>query len=185
MSDTGHVHRGEWCAKCVEHGVVEEVRRNQATAEEATSHPRPQYTVGIDYANGEDWTATPDPRPSTVTGKALLRRPHRAWPLGEEEWSATILLIEHEAAAAERARHAALVRAAQAVVPLPGHQTPGEYHDYRVACVKCGEQGFLHVSWRPETWTDPCSLTAAEHSEHDDPTLHEMDIAAYSNAETA
>jgi hypothetical protein len=34
--------------------------------------------------------------------------------------------------------------------PLDGHQTPGEYHDYRVACVKCGEPGFLHVSWRPE-----------------------------------
>ena len=27
----GHVHRGEWCAKCVEHGLVEEVRRNRAT----------------------------------------------------------------------------------------------------------------------------------------------------------
>ena len=23
-----HSHEGEWCAKCVEHGVVEEVRRN-------------------------------------------------------------------------------------------------------------------------------------------------------------
>ena len=34
--------------------------------------------------------------------------------------------------------------------PLDGHQTPGEFHDYRVACVKCGEPGFLHVSWRPE-----------------------------------
>jgi hypothetical protein len=34
--------------------------------------------------------------------------------------------------------------------PLDGHQTPGEFHDYRVACVKCGEPGYLHVSWRPE-----------------------------------
>jgi hypothetical protein len=25
-----HVHQGEWCAKCVEHGVAEEVRRNAA-----------------------------------------------------------------------------------------------------------------------------------------------------------
>ena len=49
--------------------------------------------------------------------------------------------------------------------PLDGHQTPGEYHDYRVACVKCGEPGFLHVSWRPETWADPGSLTAALNEE--------------------
>ena len=49
--------------------------------------------------------------------------------------------------------------------PLDGHQTPGEFHDYRVACVKCGEPGFLHVSWRPETWTDPGSLTAALNEE--------------------
>jgi hypothetical protein len=28
---TEHVHRDEWCAKCVEHGVVEEVRRNLDT----------------------------------------------------------------------------------------------------------------------------------------------------------
>jgi hypothetical protein len=33
--------------------------------------------------------------------------------------------------------------------PLPGHQTPGEFHDYRVACVKCGERGFLHVITAP------------------------------------
>jgi len=39
--------------------------------------------------------------------------------------------------------------------PLDGHQTPGEFHDYRVACVKCGEPGFLHVSWRPEKYEDP------------------------------
>ena len=54
--------------------------------------------------------------------------------------------------------------------PLDGHQTPGEFHDYRVACVKCGEPGFLHVSWRPETWTDPGSLTAAlnaQEADHD------------------
>ena len=49
--------------------------------------------------------------------------------------------------------------------PLDGHQTPGEFHDYRVACVKCGEPGFLHVSWRPETWADPGSLTAALNEE--------------------
>jgi hypothetical protein len=41
-------------------------------------------------------------------------------------------------------------RLAATPAPLDGHQTPGEYHDYRVACVKCGEPGFLHVSWRPE-----------------------------------
>lgn len=28
-----HVHDGEWCAKCVEHGVVEEVRRNMTKDE--------------------------------------------------------------------------------------------------------------------------------------------------------
>jgi hypothetical protein len=28
-----HVHEGEWCAKCVEHGVAEEVRRNAAAHE--------------------------------------------------------------------------------------------------------------------------------------------------------
>ena len=56
--------------------------------------------------------------------------------------------------------------AATSVTPAPnGHQTPGEYHDYRVACAKCGEPGFLHVSWRPETWTDPGSLTAALNEE--------------------
>ena len=49
--------------------------------------------------------------------------------------------------------------------PLDGHQTPGEYHDYRVTCAVCGEPGFLHVSWRPETWTDPGSLTAALNEE--------------------
>jgi len=31
LAPLGHVHRGEWCAKCVEHGFVEEVRRNRAT----------------------------------------------------------------------------------------------------------------------------------------------------------
>jgi len=45
-------------------------------------------------------------------------------------------------------------RLAALAAPLPGHQTPGEYHDYRMACVKCGEPGFLHVSWRPETWAE-------------------------------
>ena len=47
-------------------------------------------------------------------------------------------------------------RAALAATPAPldGHQTPGEFHDYRVACVKCGEPGFLHVSWRPETYEE-------------------------------
>ena len=46
--------------------------------------------------------------------------------------------------------------AATSVTPAPnGHQTPGEYHDYRVACAKCGEPGFLHVSWRPEKFEAP------------------------------
>jgi len=52
-----------------------------------------------------------------------------------------------------------------APAPLDGHQTPGEFHDYRVTCAVCGEPGFLHVSWRPETWTDPGSLTAALNEE--------------------
>ena len=38
--------------------------------------------------------------------------------------------------------------------PLDGHQTPGEFHDYRVACSVCGEPGFLHVSWRPEKFEE-------------------------------
>jgi len=29
MLPSGHVHVGEWCAKCVEHGVAEQVRRER------------------------------------------------------------------------------------------------------------------------------------------------------------
>ena len=70
---------------------------------------------------------------------------------------------------AERLVAAGFGRAATPA-PLPGHQTPGEYHDYRVTCAVCGEPGFLHVSWRPETWTEPGSLTAAlnaQEADHD------------------
>jgi len=32
-----HVHEGEWCAKCVEHGVAEEVRRGPVALEIAAN----------------------------------------------------------------------------------------------------------------------------------------------------
>ena len=37
---------------------------------------------------------------------------------------------------------ALIAEVAATPAPLDGHQTPGEYHDYRVACVKCGEPGW-------------------------------------------
>ena len=102
--------------------------------------------------------------PTTPNGRALLG--HLPAHLSADPiWERTILAIEAEAYERGCVAGMAMEKFAATPAPLDGHQTPGEYHDYRVACVKCGEPGFLHVSWRPETWTDPGSLTAALNEE--------------------
>jgi len=84
---------------------------------------------------GHRWYATPAPLDTVFAGKhngCGYERPH-----------------VHPENAPDEAAYLAATPA-----PLDGHQTPGEFHDYRVACSVCGEPGFLHVSWRPEKFEE-------------------------------
>ncbi len=38
-----------------------------------------------------------DQTPRTEAGLSLLRRPHRAWPKGHDEWAETLAIIEAQA----------------------------------------------------------------------------------------
>ena len=95
-------------------------------------HVHPGHILCAACVNNGMSAASAAERPATPNGPHLFTPPEDGWivPHSYEKW------IRPKVVATP--------------APLDVHQTPGEYHDYRVACVKCGEPGFLHVSWRPE-----------------------------------
>jgi hypothetical protein len=100
--------------------------------------------------------------PLTEASKALLRRPHRAWPKGYDEWAETLAIIEDEAIDSTELRSPESDIPAGQPCPICGPEGHGRHEDDSYgSCVVCMSY-VPHSDMAYERVPFPCAVAILE-----------------------